>query len=85
MPAHSSLRLDPHFDAKYDAYLKFAHHHECVMVVRADTEANGICVFSHEALQQEVPECYRIVTPDEEAKQFTAWLESRRTVTEAPA
>ena len=30
------------------------------MVVRADKEDNGICVFSHEALKQN--ECYQIVT-----------------------
>ena len=69
----------------HDADAPAAHPMLGVMVVRADTEANGICVFSHEALQQEVPECYRIVTPDEEAKQFTAWLERRGIVTEPPA
>ena len=51
----------------------------CVMVVRADSEASGICVFSHEALNQVVPECYRIVTPEEEGKRFTAWLGSGKT------
>ena len=32
------------------------------MVVRADSEANGICVFSHEALSRTIPACYHIVT-----------------------
>ena len=59
----SPLTVGYNFDAKYDVYLKFAHRHECVMVVRSDSAANGICVFSHEALvDQASPECYRIVT-----------------------
>ena len=68
-----------HFDAKYDFYLKFAHRHECVMVVRTDTEATGIFVFSHEALNQETPECYRIVKEDDELKEFKRWKEGGRT------
>ena len=57
------LTVGYNFDAKYDVYLKFAHRHECVMVVRSDSAANGICVFSHEALVgQGSPEGYRIVT-----------------------
>ena len=60
---NSPLTVGYNFDAKYDAHLKFAHRHECVMVVRSDSAANGICVFSHEALvDQSSPECYRIVT-----------------------
>ena len=59
----SPLTVGDNFDVKYDAYLKFAHRHECVMVVRSDLAANGICVFSHEALVgPKTPECYRIVT-----------------------
>jgi hypothetical protein len=59
--ADSPLTVGDSFDSKYDAYLKFAHRHECVIVVRSDSKANGICVFSHEALNQEVPECYHVV------------------------
>ena len=60
--APSPLTAGSNVDNKYDVYLKFAHRHECVMVVRADSEAAGVCVFSHEALNQGTPECYHIVT-----------------------
>ena len=62
VPVDSPLTLAYNFDsAKYDEYLKFAHQHECVMVVRSDSKATGICVFSHTALNQEAPECYHIM------------------------
>ena len=51
------------------------HRHECVIVVRSHSEGNGICVFSHEALNQEVPECYHIVTEADELKSFRKWKE----------
>merc|ERR1712070_1308108 len=54
-PQESPLTVGYKFDSKYDEYLKFAHHHDCVMVVRAGTEDYGICVFSHEELNNEVP------------------------------
>ena len=44
------LTVGNHFDAQYDEYLKFAHQHECVVGVHADTEVRGIFVSSHDAL-----------------------------------
>ena len=57
----SPRTLGDHFDSQYEKYLKFAHRHEVVIVVRSDQEQNGICVFSHEALNQATPECHHII------------------------